>query len=146
MIRRIALALLAVAPLLASAHEVLHAVERGRAIAVHAYFPDGQDLAYCAFEVFSPADPRVPHQKGRTDRKGWLAFVPDAPGAWRVKVVDGTGHGLELEVDASASSPAASAPAVSTAAFLLRPLLGVLAIGAIFAALLTLYRRKAPAP
>jgi nickel transport protein len=147
-IHRVVLALLAALPLTASAHEVLHAVERGRAIAVHAYFPDGEDLAYCAFEVFSPADSKVPHQKGRTDRKGWLAFVPQAPGKWRVKVVDGTGHGLELEleVDAAAASGAASTSSVSTAAFVLRPLVGIVVIGAVFAALVTLYRRKAPAP
>lgn len=148
MIRRLALSVLAALPALASAHEVLHTVERGRAVAVHAYFPDGEDLAYCAFEVFSPADPKVPHQKGRTDRKGWLAFVPDAPGAWRVKVVDATGHGLELElkVDAVAAPPGASAPAASTAAFVLRPLVGLLAIGAVFAALFLIYRRKESGP
>jgi nickel transport protein len=145
-IRRVALALALAAPIAASAHEVLHSVERGRAVAVHAWFPDGEDLAYCAFEVFSPADPKVPHQKGRTDRKGWLAFVPDAPGKWRVKVVDGTGHGLELEVDAEATATAADCSAVSTAAFVVRPLVGVLVIGAVFSALIALYRRKAHAP
>lgn len=143
MIRRAALALLAALPVVAGAHEVLHTVERGRAIAVHAYFPDGEDLAYGAYEVFSPADAKVPHQKGRTDRKGWLAFVPDAPGSWRVKVVDGTGHGLEVEVDTAIAPQAAGSSALSTAAFVLRPLVGVLAIGAVFAALFTLHRRKA---
>jgi nickel transport protein len=139
-IRRVALALALAAPIAASAHEVLHSVERGRAVAVHAWHPDGEDLAYCAFEVFSPADPEVPHQKGRTDRRGWLAFVPDAPGKWRVKVVDGTGHGLELEVDGRA--PAPSSPPATTAAFVLRPIAGIITIGAAFAALFTLHRRK----
>ena len=70
----------------ALAHETLHEVERGKAIAVKAYFADGEVLAYTAYEVYSPADPKIPYQKGRTDRSGWLAFVPDAPGKWRVKV------------------------------------------------------------
>jgi nickel transport protein len=138
-----ALAILALLPSGAGAHEVLHAVERGRAIAVHAWFPDGQDLAYATYEVFSPADPKLPHQKGRTDRRGWLAFVPDAPGRWRVRVVDGTGHGLELEVEADAGAGAAKP---STAGVVLRPLLGVAVIGALFAALALAYRRKEHAP
>jgi nickel transport protein len=138
-----ALLILMLLPCAVAAHEVLHAVERGRAIAVHAWFPDGQDLAYATYEVFSPADPKLPHQKGRTDRKGWLAFVPDAPGRWRVKVVDGTGHGLELEVDASSEAGPAK---TSTAAVVLRPVVGVLVIAAVFAALALAYRRKGHSP
>ncbi|HET7753666.1 MAG TPA: hypothetical protein VFK85_07130 [Anaeromyxobacteraceae bacterium] len=144
MIRPILLAAaIALLPRSASAHEVLHTIERGRAVAVRAYFADGESLAYREYEVFSPGDPRVPHQKGRTDRNGWLAFVPDAPGGWRVRISDGTGHGLELSVDASAT-PGRGSGSLSDAAFVIRPLVGILAIGAVFAALFTLYRRKAP--
>jgi nickel transport protein len=140
------LALLALAASTARAHEVLHEVDRGRAVAVRAYFADGEVLAYAQYEIYSPADPRIPYQKGRTDRSGWLAFVPDVPGAWRVKVVDGTGHGLDLQVDAgpaadaAASASRSSAPA--SAAFVLRPLVGVAAIAAVFALLFAVYRRK----
>ena len=132
----------------ARAHETLHEVARGKAIAVKAYFADGEVLAYTAYEVYSPADPKIPWQKGRTDRGGWLAFVPDAPGSWRVKVIEETGHGLDLQVDAEVPG-AAQAPAggaVSTAAFVLRPLLGLAAIGAVFAALYFAYRRKSTRP
>jgi nickel transport protein len=127
----------------ARAHEVLHVVERGRAIALRATYADGEPLAYAQYEVFSPADPRLPHQKGRTDRAGWLAFVPDAPGAWRVKVADATGHGVDATVDADAA-PSRAAPTASqlpAAAFVLRPLVGLAAIGALFAALV-LWRRR----
>ena len=134
------------APLAARAHEVLHAVERGRAVAVKAYFPDGEVLAYAQYEVFSPADAKIPHQKGRTDRNGFLAFVPDAKGPWRVKVVDTTGHGLDIQVDADVSTGASVASpgskALSTTAFVLRPLVGLAFIGAVFAALIVLRRRK----
>jgi nickel transport protein len=143
-VSRAALAVAAVAGVLAATeargHEVLHSVERGRAVAVRAFFPDGQALGYAPFEVYSPADAGIPWQKGRTDRGGWLAFVPDVPGRWRVKVVDGSGHGLEVEVDAG-SIPAVAGTA-STAAFVLRPLLGLAAIGAVFALLFAVYRRK----
>ncbi len=153
MTRRAALlaaALAVLAPAAARAHEVLHEIARGRAVAVKAYFADGEVLAYTPYEIYSPADPRIPYQKGRTDRSGWLSFVPDAPGKWRVKVVDATGHGLDLEVDADAvlagaTSPGAPAPA-STRACVLRPLAGLAAIGAVFGLLLVLYRRKGTRP
>jgi nickel transport protein len=143
-------AALLAAPTTARAHEVLHEVERGRAIAMKAYFADGEPLAYASYEVFSPADPKIPYQKGRTDRSGYLAFVPDAPGKWRLKVIDGTGHGLDLGVDVeSPSAPepgalggGAAASAPSGIAFVLRPLVGLVVIGAVFAALVALYRRK----
>ncbi len=146
---RVAAALAAVAALgvaaPASAHEVLHVVERNRAVALKAYFSDGEVLAYAQYEVYAPTDPKIPYQKGRTDRSGWLAFVPDAPGKWRVRVFDDTGHGLDLQIDApsrgasTAESPASGA--LPIAAFVLRPLVGVAAIGLVFAALVVLYRR-----
>lgn len=130
-----------------AAHETLHEVQRGRAIAVRAWEADGRPLADAAYAIYSPVDPDEPHQEGWTDRDGWLAFVPDAPGRWRVKVIDPGGHGLDLEVDAgTAPGPAAQAGppprAPSGAAFTLRPLVGLAAIGAIFATLYLTYRRK----
>ena len=137
-----------VAPLHATAHEVLHEVQRGRAVALRAWFPDGEPLAYVQAEVYSPADPRIAHWKGRTDRNGWLAFVPDVPGRWRVRVIDATGHGLDTAVDvappaagAGAPGPAASPDPGTTVAFVLRPVIGVVLIGAIFGSLY-LYRRR----
>ncbi len=108
-----------------------------------AYFADGEVLAYTAYEVWSPADPKIPWQKGRTDRNGWLAFVPDVPGPWRVKVSDDGGHGLDVRVEAG---PQGAAAPPDRLAFVLRPLLGLAAIGAVFAALVLAYRRKGPTP
>lgn len=144
-------ALLALVARPAAAHETLHEVARGKAIAVKAFFVDGEVLAYAAYEVYSPADPAIPHQKGRTDRAGWLAFVPDAPGRWRVKVIDATGHGLDVQVEAEGpggASPAhpADPGAPGGIAFILRPLLGLAAIGAVFAALFVAYRRQGGRP
>ena len=121
-------------PVAVHAHEILHELERGRATAVRAFFSDGEPLAYAAVEVYSPADPAVPHQTGRTDRSGWVAFVPDAPGAWRVKIVDDSGHGLE--------TPASLSPL----AFVLRPLVGLAVVGAVFAVLVVVRRRKGTGP
>jgi nickel transport protein len=136
----------------ALAHEVLHEVQRGRAVAVRAWFPDGESLAYVPAEVFSPSDGKIPHWKGRTDRNGWLAFVPDAPGSWRIRIVDATGHGLDTLVDVAptagpAANPAATSgsgagPGASTLAFALRPAAGVALIAAIFGFLYLRGRRK----
>ncbi len=138
-------AVLCLAPSLAAAHEVLHEVDRGRALAVRAWEADGEPLADREYQVFSPADPGHAAQRGRTDRNGWLSFVPDAPGSWRVRIVDPGGHGLDLALDtAAATAPAAAA--LPTAAFVLRPLAGVAAIVALFGALLAYHRRRRAAP
>jgi nickel transport protein len=150
MTRRGAWALLLVSvcvlPRLGRAHEVLHRVEHGRAVAVRAYFADGEVLAYQTAEVFSPADAKIPWQKGRTDREGWIAFRPDSAGTWRVRVSDTAGHGLDLPVEVTSrgasAPPAAQEDASATLAFVLRPLLGVLVIALIFAALMLVYRKK----
>jgi nickel transport protein len=146
----LAASLALVVPAVARGHEVLHEIDRGRAVAVKAFFADGEVLAYEQYEIYSPADPKIPYQKGRTDRSGWLSFVPDSPGKWRVKVIDDTGHGLDLEVDAVASaaatpSPGAATPA-STAAFVLRPLVGLAVIIAVFGLLFAAYRHKGTHP
>jgi nickel transport protein len=140
-------AVLALAPLAASAHEVLHSVERGKAVAVKAYFADGEVLAYTQYEIYSPADPKIPMQKGRTDRNGYLAFVPDTAGKWRVKIVDDTGHGLDTQIDVGAAGQGGpgreqGGSALPTAAFVLRPIVGLAVIGAVFVALVLLRRRK----
>lgn len=143
--KRVLLALsILLMPGVASAHEVLHTVERGKAIAVKAYYADGEALAYTEYQIFSPADPKIPYQKGRTDRVGYVAFVPDVPGKWRVTIADTTGHGLDVEVDAAVSSQPAGTPSqtVATWAFAVRPVLGVLLIAALFALLVFIYRRK----
>jgi nickel transport protein len=137
------LAALAV-PAVAGAHEVFHSVERGRAVAVRVWESDGDPIADAPYEVYSPSAPEVAFQGGRTDRSGWLSFVPDVPGRWRVKVVGPDGHGLDVEVDAGAGAAPSTAggAAPSSVAFVLRPLVGLAAIGAVFGGLFVFYRRK----
>jgi nickel transport protein len=126
-------AVLLAAALPTAAHEVLHEVQRGRAVAVRAWFPDGESLTYVPAEVFSPADPAIPHWKGRTDRNGWIAFVPDVEGQWRVRIVDASGHGLDTTVEVAVPGGPTGAPSpASSLAVSLRPLLGAAAIAAIF--------------
>ncbi len=128
----------------ALAHETLHQVVHGKAVALRAYESDGDPLAGAAFEVYSPAEPRLPWTTGQTDRDGWLAFVPSAPGRWRVRVIEAAGHGLDVEVEAT-PAPLERAVTPSGAAFFLRPLLGLGVIGLIFAALFLAWRKKGAA-
>jgi nickel transport protein len=130
-------------PALARAHEVLHEVRVGGAVAVKFFESDGDLLAGAPYQVWAPGDPKAPWQEGRTDGRGWMSFVPAEPGPWRIRVVGEDGHGLSVVVD-TAPAPAAPAPAPGPggATFVLRPLLGVLLIGALFGGLVLLYRRR----
>ena len=130
----------------AAAHEVTAEVTRDRSVAVRARTHDGDGLGNAVAEVFSPADPATPFWKGRTDRNGWVAFVPDAPGRWRVQVVDPTGHGVVATVDVPAPGAAgpgpASSPPASAGASLARPVVGVTLVAAIFGLLYAWGRRS----
>jgi len=67
------------------ARSAAHVIENS-AIAVKAYFVDGEVLAYVPYELYSPGGPQDPLSEGRTDRGGCVAFVPDTPGPWRLKI------------------------------------------------------------
>ena len=105
-------ALLALAlPAPAAAHGVRADVERrGTEIAVRARYESGRPLAGVRFEVTSPARPERAHAEGTTDRDGWVVFTPDAPGTWKVRIADATGHGRVVKVDV-APVPASVSPA-----------------------------------
>jgi nickel transport protein len=147
----------------AQAHTTLHEIVRSKAIAVRVYESDGEAIGDALWEVYSPASPGAPWQKGRTDRNGWLAFVPDYAGKWRVRVIEKTGHGLDTRIDAESApiptavsiapiAPCSSAPLQVAATrvdesgwaigFIVRPLLGVGVIVALFAGLFLFYRSR----
>lgn len=132
------LALLASA---AAAHEVSHEIVYGRAVAVRARFAGAEPLAYAEYQVFSPSDPKIPWQKGRTDRDGWLAFVPSEPGEWRVQVADDTGHGMTLSF-APLSLPARPDTTEGTISWLVRLGAAVAVVGLVFGALVAVQRSK----
>lgn len=106
-------ALLALAvPGAAAGHGVHGEVERrGAEVAVRARYEDGRPLAGARFEVISPAAPGAGRASGRTDRDGWVTFVPDAPGVWSVRIVDAGGHGRVVTVNVAATATATAAPA-----------------------------------
>jgi len=146
-VKPVAFLILSLLPAAGAAHEVLHQIGRGRAVDVTAFESDGEVLSDRPFEVFAPTDGAKPWQSGRTDRAGRLAFVPSGPGAWRVRVVDDSGHGLDVVVDVDASGAVSPEPhaheALHTLSFVLRPLLGAAVIAGIFFGLHRLRRRRA---
>ncbi len=120
---RSSLALLAAVALAAAGapHAVrAHGVEaevdqREGAVSVRARYPGGRPLADATSEVESPRGGAAPFAEGRTDRHGWLAFTPDVPGRWTVRIADASGHGKTVEVEVrSVATPTASSTSTSS--------------------------------
>jgi len=84
----------------ARAHGTDYSLVEGEALTAVAFnYSDGEPMAYAEVLVFSPQDPKVEHQNGRTDKHGKFAFCPDMPGAWRISANDGMGHLCEATVE-----------------------------------------------
>jgi nickel transport protein len=74
-----------------------------KGIAVRIFYGADDPAGYSEYEITGPGD-SLPHQTGRTDRNGFIAFVPDRQGIWKVKVLGESAHGfhgvtLEIKVD-----------------------------------------------
>jgi nickel transport protein len=134
-----ALAALA-APELARAHELTHEVIYGRAVAVRVRYAGAEVLDDAHYQVFSPVDSTTPWQEGRTDRDGWLAFVPASPGTWRVQVADEGGHGITLSV--SAQPIDRQEQVEGTLVWIVRLAAAVLAVGLVFGGLAWIHRHR----
>jgi nickel transport protein len=74
-----------------NAHTVNYEVQQ-KGIAVRIFYAADDPASYSEFEVFGPGD-SLPHQTGRTDRNGFVSFVPDRQGVWKVKVLGESSHG-----------------------------------------------------
>lgn len=96
------------------AHGVGYAVDSSKTACVRIFYDDGKPMSYAKVKVFGPDDGTIEHQNGRTDKHGRFAFVPDAPGKWRVEAGDGMGHAIDAQVDFSTgpqvNDPSPSAP------------------------------------
>ncbi|MDD4700769.1 MAG: hypothetical protein PHI96_00955 [Desulfovibrio sp.] len=105
-------------------------LSQNTAIVVQFAYSTGEVPAYAKVEVYSPADAALEFQNGRTDAQGRFAFVPNAPGQWRVIMADNMGHRVEYETAVAQSggtAPTAGAAADTWGGFStpLRALLGV---------------------
>ena len=85
-------------------HSLNYQMEQ-KGIAMRAFYTDKDPASYSQFEIYGPGDrEELPHQTGRTDKNGFLAFVPDRAGTWKVKVWGESSHGYhgftaEVKVD-----------------------------------------------
>ena len=110
-------------------------------------YSGGEQPTYAKVEVYSPADDKVEFQNGRTDAQGRFAFMPDAPGRWRIIMADNMGHRVEHPVEISAVQASAAANSGHDAgpggfAMPLRILLGLSLIANMALAAAVLRRRK----
>ena len=76
----------------AEAHTINYQVEN-RGISARVFYAGDEPASYSQYEVFGPGD-RIPHQKGRTDRNGFVSFLPDRKGKWIIKVYGEAEHGI----------------------------------------------------
>jgi nickel transport protein len=84
----------------ARAHGTDYSLVEGEALTAVAFnYSDGEPMAYAEVLVFSPQDPKVEHQNGRTDKHGKFAFCPDMSGTWRITANDGMGHLCQATVE-----------------------------------------------
>jgi len=86
------------------AHSVHYQVEN-KGISVRIFYAPDDPASYSQYEIFGPGD-KIPHQKGRTDKNGFVSFLPDRPGKWLIKVWGESDHGyhgaqIEVKVDKS---------------------------------------------
>ncbi|MCG2722775.1 MAG: hypothetical protein L6290_12310 [Thermodesulfovibrionales bacterium] len=76
----------------ATAHTVNYQVEN-KGISARIFYSPDDPASYSQYEIFGPGD-TIPHQKGRTDRNGFVSFLPDRQGKWIIKVYGESEHGL----------------------------------------------------
>lgn len=76
----------------AIAHTVNYQVEN-RGISARIFYSPDDPARYSQYEIFGPGD-TMPHQKGRTDRNGFVSFLPDRKGKWAIKVYGESEHGM----------------------------------------------------
>ncbi|MCU0589825.1 MAG: DUF4198 domain-containing protein [Syntrophobacteraceae bacterium] len=85
-------------PLTAWSHGAFHHVTWKEAVVITAEYDDGEPMSYAEVRIHPPAEAKAAHQVGHMDRRGRFAFVPDAPGQWRITIDGGMGHLVEASV------------------------------------------------
>lgn len=85
-------ALLLAINLPAQAHTVNYQVEN-KGLSARIFYDVDDPASYSAYEIYGPGD-KIVFQKGRTDRNGFVSFLPDRKGLWRIKVMSESEHGI----------------------------------------------------
>jgi nickel transport protein len=64
----------------------------GKVVILKASYSSSQPLVDASVFIYSPNEPDNEWQKGRTDKTGHFAFLPDVQGEWTVVIDDQKGH------------------------------------------------------
>ncbi len=83
----------------AEAHSIHYQVEN-KGISARIFYSPDDPASYSGYEIFGPGD-KIPHKKGRTDKNGFVSFLPDRAGKWLIKVwgeSDHGYHGVQIEI------------------------------------------------
>lgn len=75
------------------AHDItFDVVKKSPAVIIRAGYSGAEPVSWASITIFSSSEEKTPYQNGRTDKEGYFAFVPDAPGTWTVQIDDELGH------------------------------------------------------
>jgi len=126
----------------AEAHAIHYRVEN-KGISARVFYSPDEPASYSKYEIFGPGD-TIPHKKGRTDKNGFVSFLPDREGIWIVKVRGESEHGIhavqiEITVGEGLFMESFKKPLVATYT---KVFIGIGLIGWVFVAA-ALYRRLA---
>jgi len=125
----------------AQAHSIHYQVEN-KGISVRIFYSADEPVSYSEYEVFGPSD-KIPHQKGRTDKNGFVSFLPDRAGTWLIKVFGESDHGyhgaqIEVHVDENMFVESFKKPLVAAYT---KAIVGIGLMGWVFGAL-ALFKRN----
>ncbi len=122
------------------AHSVQYTVNHQKAVVVKIFFADGTPFSYEKFEVYSPDNPKIPYQVGRTDKYGRIVFIPDKVGDWTVKAFSEDGHGIIKKIHIEDLSKVSERQ--NQFGYLLKIFIGVLIIFLVYGLFYFTVRRK----
>lgn len=98
---------------LACAHDLQVAIERAAPVVlVKASYAGTEPAAFAQVDVYGPGS-HTAFQNAHTDARGVFAFLPDAPGAWRVVVDDELGHRVETTWTVETTTGSSPGPATA---------------------------------
>ncbi|WP_333654804.1 hypothetical protein [Dissulfurispira sp.] len=130
----------------AEAHSVHYHIEN-KGISARVFYSPDEPASYSQYEIFGPGD-KTPHQKGRTDKNGFVSFLPDRAGIWIIKVFgesDHGYHGAQIEVRVNAGMFMESFKKPLVAAYT-KAIVGIGLIGWVFGAMALFKRKKKEYP
>jgi nickel transport protein len=100
-------------------HSINYQVQE-KGIALRAFYTEKDPSSYSQYEIWGPGDKEeIPHQTGRTDKNGFLSFVPDRAGTWKIRLWGESSHGyhgftMEVKVDKDLGLESFSKPLLAT--------------------------------